>query len=168
MKKIWAPWRIEYILQSKDPGCFLCTMFHAAPDADREHLLLKRGETCAMLMNRYPYNNGHLMVAPYRHVEKLQQMDPRERSEMMDLVALGMDTLTETMSPDGFNVGINLGEAAGAGLKDHIHVHIVPRWSGDTNFMPVLGDTKVLPQSLDETWELLHNSLQADATRTKP
>ena len=159
MKRIWAPWRIEYILKSKEPGCFLCDMFHADAAADRENLLLKRGETCAVVMNRYPYNNGHLMVAPYRHVENVEQLDARERAEMMDLIALCTDILTKTMAPDGFNVGINLGEAAGAGLKDHVHTHIVPRWAGDTNFMPVLGETKVLPQSLDETWELLHNAM---------
>lgn len=144
---------MEYILQSKVAGCFLCDI--VGSDADRENLLLKRGQTCFVVMNRYPYNNGHLMVAPYRHLHSLTELDTAERSEMMELVSLSIQALEATMTPDGMNVGINQGEAAGAGLKDHVHTHIVPRWTGDTNFMPVFGETRVLPQALHETWDLL-------------
>lgn len=153
MKRIWAPWRMEYILSTKEPGCFLCDMFQA--NEDRQHLLLKRGEACAVVMNRFPYNNGHLMVAPYRHTESLTGLHARERAEMMELINQCSIVLQELMAPDGFNIGLNQGEAAGAGLKDHIHAHIVPRWTGDTNFMPVFGQTKVLPQTLETNWDQL-------------
>jgi len=152
---------MEYILQSREPGCFLCDIIQDTED--RANLLLKRGETCLVLMNRYPYNNGHLMVAPYRHTEKLQDLTAQEQAEMMSLTSLCLDVLTQVMAPDGFNVGLNLGEAAGAGLKDHIHAHVVPRWGGDTNFMPVLGETKVLPQSLEATWDSLAPHFGASA-----
>jgi ATP adenylyltransferase len=141
------------------PGCFLCDKFQA--DRDEENLILKRGDHCAALMNLYPYNSGHLMVAPYRHVESVTTMNADERLEMMNLVADGMQALRQALNPDGFNVGINEGEPAGAGLKDHAHIHIVPRWSGDTNFMPVLGETKVLPQSLEETWAQLRDQFSS-------
>jgi ATP adenylyltransferase len=153
-KNIWAPWRIEYILGEKDGKCFLCRMFRDKDDASN-HLLL-RGKTCAVVMNRYPYAPGHLMVAPYRHTAGLDDMTPAEATEMMALTRKCVAVLKRTMRPHGFNIGINLGDAAGAGLKDHIHMHIVPRWHGDTNFMPVLADIKVIPQALDEAWLALH------------
>lgn len=153
-KTIWAPWRIEYILSDKEAGCFLCKMM--AEDNDRENLLLKRGKTCAVVMNRYPYNNGHLMVAPYRHLEHLKDMTAEERAEMTDLSIEAVEILKAELKPDGLNLGYNLGAAAGAGLKDHIHQHIVPRWTGDTNFMPVLADTRVMPQALLEQYDVLY------------
>jgi ATP adenylyltransferase len=153
-KTIWAPWRIEYILADKPDGCFLCDIF--AAKTDREHLLLKRGTTCAVVMNRYPYTGGHLMVAPYRHLEHLRDMSPEERLEITDLTIEAVEILKAALKPDGLNLGYNLGEAAGAGLKDHIHQHIVPRWTGDTNFMPVLSDTRVMPQALMEQYDVLH------------
>ncbi len=152
-KTIWAPWRIEYILGDKEGGCFLCRMF--AESSDRENLLLKRGRTCAVVMNRYPYNSGHLMVTPYRHIENLSDLTPEERLELMDLTAETVDILKGALHPQGLNLGFNLGEPAGAGLKDHIHQHIVPRWTGDTNFMPVLADTRVMPQALHEQYDIL-------------
>ncbi len=153
-KTIWAPWRIEYILSDKEAGCFLCKMF--AEDADRDNLLLKRGKTCAIVMNRYPYTGGHLMVTPYRHLENLKDMTKEERLEMTDLSIEAVEILKSELKPDGLNLGYNLGEAAGAGLKDHIHQHIVPRWTGDTNFMPVLADTRVMPQALEEQYDVLY------------
>ena len=153
-KTIWAPWRIEYILSDKSGECFLCRMF--GENNDRENLLLKRGKTCAVVMNRYPYTGGHLMVTPYRHLENLKDLTPTERLEITDLTIEAVEILKAELKPDGLNLGYNLGEAAGAGLKDHIHQHIVPRWSGDTNFMPVLADTRVMPQALSELYDLLY------------
>ena len=152
-KTIWAPWRIEYILGDKEEGCFLCTMF--GEDSDRDNLILKRGKTCAVVMNRYPYTGGHLMVTPYRHLEHLNDMTPEERMELMDLSIEAVDILKAELNTDGLNLGFNLGGAAGAGLKDHLHQHIVPRWIGDTNFMPVLSDTRVMPQALMEQYDVL-------------
>ncbi|QBG48691.1 HIT domain-containing protein [Verrucomicrobia bacterium S94] len=153
-KTIWAPWRIEYILGEKEGGCFLCRMF--AENDDRGNLLLKRGKTCAVVMNRYPYNSGHLMVTPYRHLDNLSDLTAEERLELMDLTAEAVDILKAELHPQGLNLGFNLGEPAGAGLKDHIHQHIVPRWTGDTNFMPVLADTRVMPQALLEQYDILY------------
>lgn len=158
MKQMWAPWRMDYILQSKEQGCFICRIIHG--DDDRNNLVLKRGEHSLVLMNRYPYNNGHLMVAPYRHIAGLEEMTPDEASEMMSLTTQSVTILRRAMKAEGFNVGLNLGDAAGAGLREHIHNHIVPRWTGDTNFMPVLGQTKVIPQSLTDLHDLLHPLFQ--------
>lgn len=153
-RPLWAPWRIEYIHSEKTGVCFLCDIF--AGKDDRENLLLFRGKTCAVVMNRYPYNSGHIMVAPYRHTAALEDLSPEENLEMAALTARAAAVLREIMSPQGFNIGINLGEAAGAGLKDHLHQHIVPRWTGDTNFMPVLGGPRVMPESLTATYDLLY------------
>ena len=153
-KTIWAPWRIEYILSDKDEGCFLCKLF--AEDNDRDNLLLKRGKTCAVVMNRYPYTGGHLMITPYRHLEHLKDMTPEERLEMTDLTIEAVEILKAELNPDGLNLGYNLGAAAGAGLKDHVHQHIVPRWIGDTNFMPVISDARVMPQALMEQYDALY------------
>lgn len=153
-KTIWAPWRIEYILGEKEAGCFLCKMF--AENNDRDNLLLKRGKTCAIVMNRYPYTSGHLMVTPYRHLDTLSDLNTGERLELMDLTIEATEILKAELKPHGLNLGFNLGEPAGAGLKDHIHQHIVPRWTGDTNFMPVLSDTRVMPQALLEQYDVLH------------
>ena len=154
MKRLWAPWRLEYVRNVDEDGCFLCRI--ADGDDDRGNLLLKRGKTCGVVMNRYPYNNGHLMVFPWRHMDDLCGMSADERLECMDLVAEAVEALKGALHPDGFNVGLNLGRPAGAGLEDHLHMHIVPRWNGDTNFMPVLGDTRVIPQSLLDLWDELH------------
>lgn len=153
MDRLWAPWRMAYILGARQPGCFLCDIVQA--DRDEENLVLERGEHAALLMNRYPYNNGHLMVAPYQHTDALEGLRPEALSELMTLCVRGCARLRQAVRPHGFNVGLNLGAAAGAGLKDHLHLHIVPRWEGDTNFMPVLAEVKVIPQSLGELWRQL-------------
>jgi ATP adenylyltransferase len=150
---LWAPWRIDYIRSEKEGSCFLCRIF--AEKNDRENLLLYRGETCAVVMNRYPYNSGHLMVTPYRHVAEPGDLTPDENLELAALTNCSIAALRKAMNPQGFNIGINLGESAGAGLKDHLHRHIVPRWTGDTNFMPVLGGPRVMPESLEATYDLL-------------
>jgi ATP adenylyltransferase len=152
-RPLWAPWRIDYIRGDKEQGCFLCRMF--AETIDRENLLLHRGATCAVLLNRYPYNSGHLMVAPLRHVANLGELTTEETLELGALTVRALEALKKAMNPQGFNVGFNLGEAAGAGLKEHLHQHIVPRWNGDTNFMPVLGGPRVMPEALEATRDLL-------------
>ncbi len=153
MKQFWAPWRMEYILGDKSDGCFLCDII--ADDKDQDNLLLKRGVTCAVVMNRYPYNGGHLMVLPFRHVAEVGDLTSEEKLEVMDLVDESINVLKKVIYPTGFNVGANLGKVAGAGLEDHLHMHIVPRWDGDTNFMPVLSDTRVVPVALLVLWDLL-------------
>ena len=150
MKRIWAPWRMEYILNSRKRGCFLCDI--CRDEKDEQNLVLKRGKSNFLLLNRYPYNNGHLMVAPYKHVDSLESLNANEMSEMMQMASTACNVLRKNLHPDGFNLGLNIGKAAGAGLKDHLHLHIVPRWEGDTNFMPVLGEVKIIPQPLDELW----------------
>jgi ATP adenylyltransferase len=158
MKELWAPWRIEYFKKVKGKGCFLCKSF--ASSRDRDNLLLKRGETCVLLMNRYPYTGGHLMVAPIRHVATLEEMSQEEICEMMKLTQQAIRALKKVARPHGFNIGVNIGEAAGAGLKDHIHLHIVPRWTGDTNFVTVMADIRIVPQALQELWKELRKVLK--------
>ncbi len=152
-RPIWAPWRIEYIRGEKENDCFLCRML--AEQSDRDNLILLRGRTCAVVMNRYPYNSGHLMVCPNRHVADFADLTAEEDLEMCDLTRRAIAALRAVMQPEGFNIGTNLGSAAGAGLKDHLHRHIVPRWVGDTNFMAVTGDTHVVPEALTATYDLL-------------
>ncbi len=154
-RPLWAPWRIEYIVGEKSGGCFLCSAFDAEPENDRENLVLYRGKNVSVIMNRFPYNSGHLMICPHRHICQFEDLTTEEAMEIHKLTALSIRVLKAKMNPQGFNVGYNLGESAGAGLKDHMHQHIVPRWSGDTNFMPVLGDTRCVPQALTETYDFL-------------
>ncbi len=153
MKKLWAPWRIEYIRSPKEDGCIFCDK--PAGDNEREDLILYRGEKVFILMNLYPYNNAHLMIAPYIHVDNTEELDADTYKEIMVLADQSMAILKETMDAQGFNFGANIGAAAGAGIEEHIHFHIVPRWAGDTNFMPVLGHTKVEVQGLQECYDLL-------------
>jgi len=161
MDRLWAPWRMEYIEQVDRPkGCFLCRA--AETDDERAALVLWRSESCLAVMNRWPYNNGHLLIAPMRHVGGLEDLTDDELAQQMAMLKRCRAGLAAVMSPDGFNVGLNLGRPAGAGVEDHIHWHIVPRWSGDTNFMPVAAATKVIPQSLETLWELLR---ETDATQ---
>ena len=157
MKRIWAPWRIEYLTKEKEEGCIFCKK--PKENRDRENLIVYRGETGFIIMNRYPYSNGHLMAVPYRHIRELGELSDLERSELMTLVVKCMEIL-KAFKPDGFNIGMNLGRVAGAGIDDHIHFHIVPRWSGDTNFMPVIGDIKIMPEYLDETYLKLIEQLK--------
>ena len=152
-RPLWAPWRIDYIRDEKESGCFLCRMF--MEQTDRENLILFRGKTCVIVMNRFPYTSGHLMVAPIRHLANLEDLTPEEDLELSQLTRCALSALRATLNPEGFNIGFNLGSAAGAGLKDHLHRHIVPRWVGDTNFMAVVGDTHVVPEALLATYDLL-------------
>jgi ATP adenylyltransferase len=150
MEKLYAPWRMTYIKGEKPVGCIFCK------DSCRsEDLILFQGETAFVMMNRYPYISGHLMIIPYRHVSRMEDLTPEEKLEVFNLQDISVRVLNEALHPDGFNIGMNLGKAAGAGVDDHIHVHIVPRWSGDTNFMSVLGDVRVIPEDIYKTWEIL-------------
>jgi ATP adenylyltransferase len=147
LKRLWAPWRLEYI-QSADEqeGCFLCDA--AASDDDKAHLVVHRGERAFVLLNKFPYAAGHLLVAPYRHGCSFDDLDDGEALEIHRLGAKGLAALRGVYAPQGFNVGWNIGRVAGAGVPEHAHLHVVPRWKGDTNFMPVLGDVKVIPEHL--------------------
>ena len=155
MEKIWAPWRIEYIKQPKDQGCFICDMIKAPESEDKKNLLLYRGKKAIVLLNKYPYITGHLMIAPLKHCPNLADLSEEEGREIWNLTTKAIELLKVTIHPQGFNVGINLGKVAGAGLRTHVHVHIVPRWDGDTNFMTVVANTRVLSQALEETYEEL-------------
>ncbi len=149
MRRLWAPWRLEYIeAADEQEGCFFC---RAASGDDEEGLVVRRGEHAFVLLNRYPYASGHLMVAPFRHEGEFGELAAEEALEIHRLAASGLGALAESMGPQGFNVGWNLGRIAGAGVVDHVHLHVVPRWAGDTNFMPVLADVKVLPEALGNT-----------------
>ncbi len=157
MKAIFAPWRLEYILSEKPTDCVFCTRIEQ--DQDEPNLILYRGKKAVVFLNKYPYNNGHLMVMPYRHTALLDELDEAQMLEMFELVRLCCKTLTKTMQPDGFNIGINLGDVAGAGIRDHIHIHVVPRWEGDTNFMPVFAETKSIPEHLTSTYRKLYRAI---------
>ena len=149
MKQLWAPWRLEYIAGADElEGCIFCA---AAGGEDQDGLVVHRGRAAFVLLNKFPYASGHLMVAPHRHVGELGDLTDEEALDIHRLVDQGMAALAQTYSPQGYNVGWNLGRIAGAGVLDHVHAHLVPRWSGDTNFMPVLADVKVLPEHLAET-----------------
>lgn len=153
MDSLWAPWRIRYILGEREPGCFFCRK--PQENADTKNHVLVRDRTCFALLNTYPYNPGHVMIAPYKHTGELDALADNELADLMLLTRRCQQALARTMKPQGFNIGVNLGPVAGAGVADHVHVHIVPRWSGDTNYMPVLAETRVLPQALDEVYALL-------------
>jgi ATP adenylyltransferase len=148
-RQLWAPWRLEYVQAADEqPGCVFCDA--VAGDAD-ERLVVHRGERAFALLNRFPYSSGHLMIAPVRHVGEFESLAPEEAVEIHALAAEALAALRATYDPEGFNLGWNLGRVAGAGIVDHVHQHVVPRWAGDTNFMPVLADVKVVPEHLDET-----------------
>lgn len=158
MNRIWAPWRMTYISGEPEQGCIFCLRELAEQDTARQ--VLFRGQHAFVMMNRFPYTNGHMMVAPYRHSADLAAFDDVEVVEMHRLVCVARDVLVQVSRPDGFNVGLNIGRAAGAGITDHLHYHIVPRWNGDTNFMPVFADVRVVPQHLEETYRLLRQAFQ--------
>lgn len=153
MKYVWAPWRIEYIRAEKPTGCILCDK--PKETKDKENYLLYRGKKNFIMLNSYPYNPGHLLIAPYRHIGSLEELTEAERNEHYELVSRSIVVLKKVFRPAGFNLGANLGRVAGAGIEDHFHSHIVPRWQGDNNFMPVLGETKVIPQALADTYQTL-------------
>ena len=153
MKRLWSPWRMKYIMRKKGEECIFCEKI--ADDNDRANYILQRGETCYVMLNLYPYNNGHLMVSSYRHVPSPEQLEEDELTEMMLLVNRSLKALRQAMRPDGFNIGVNIGKAAGSGIEDHVHIHVVPRWDADTNFMPIFAHTRVIPELLDETYQKL-------------
>ncbi|MGH2346845.1 MAG: HIT family protein [Chloroflexota bacterium] len=153
MDTLWAPWRIDYIKGSKPVGCIFCACLNV--EDDEENLVVHRGSRCFVILNRYPYTNGHLMVVPFIHEPTIETLDMETLVELMGLTRLSLAVLRNAMHPGGFNIGINQGEAAGAGVADHVHLHVVPRWAGDTNFMPVLSETRVMPQSLESVYQLL-------------
>lgn len=159
-EKLWAPWRMKYIesVDVDDEGCIFCQK--PALDDDNGNLILKRGEHCFIIMNLFPYNNGHLMVVPYKHTSDMNDLDAATRLEMMDFVTLVINAMSSFMRPDGFNIGMNLGRCAGAGIADHLHMHIVPRWNGDTNFMPIIGCSKVISESLEDTYTKLQCAIR--------
>jgi len=152
---------MEYVGGEPPAGCLFCRLREQAPDEDRAGLVLAREPGSLTVMNRFPYNSGHLMVAPAAHVASLEDLDDEASADLLRGVRQALKALRTTLSPEGFNVGANLGRVAGAGIPDHIHVHIVPRWSGDTNFMPVLAETKVVNEHLERTWEKLSSAFSA-------
>lgn len=150
MERLWSPWRSEYVGKAgQTEGCFFCD--HLAASDDEKNGILYRAENTFVVLNAYPYNSGHLMVAPNRHVGELEDLSDDELHELSGTTRLSVQVLKSGLRPDGFNVGMNLGRIAGAGVPGHLHVHVVPRWGGDTNFMPVVGETKVMPELLAET-----------------
>lgn len=153
MDQLWAPWRLEYIQGAEEGNCIFCV--DDASFDDRDRLILIRREFCYVMMNRFPYSNGHLMVSPYRHLGDTRSLETGEVLEIHQLMVDSQTVLREACAAQGFNVGWNLGRAAGAGIVDHIHMHIVPRWIGDSNFMPILSETRVIPQHIEATYSIL-------------
>lgn len=166
MERLWAPWRMEYILNHKPAECIFCLAPHL--EFDRERLLLYRSRFSLVMLNRYPYTNGHLLIAPNRHTADLERLTDEEMLDLFRTLGLCNRILRETAGPDGFNIGINLGRSAGAGVDDHIHLHIVPRWNGDTNFMSVIPDVRVMPENLAVTFDRLLPEFLAAARQTAP
>ncbi len=152
---LWAPWRMEYILSTKTEECVFCTALAQGPQCYEENLILHVAPKAFVIMNRFPYTHAHIMVIPKRHVSKLDQLNKDEQRAFFDLTTQAQIALDRGLNPQGMNMGLNMGTAAGAGIKDHIHIHLVPRWNGDTNFMPLLADARVMPQHLTETYQTL-------------
>ncbi len=159
MKHIWSPWRMKYIEKHiKVEGCVFCNEQAKADSA--ENLIVLRGKNAYVILNRYPYTSGHLMVIPFVHVSNLEELDAETRAEMIELTSRCTTILRKTYKTDSFNVGINIGEAAGAGVLGHVHIHIVPRWAGDTNFMSAVGGMRVLPESLEDTYQRVKEAFE--------
>jgi ATP adenylyltransferase len=152
-RRLWAPWRLDYIKGPKPEECIFCA-FPARGDDAASHIA-HRGERCFVMLNAYPYTSGHLMVSPNDHVDSLEALDSETLLELMSLTQRSLAAIREAYGPEGFNIGVNQGKVAGAGVEDHVHLHVVPRWAGDTNFMPVVGGARVLPQSLDDSYAAL-------------
>jgi ATP adenylyltransferase len=154
MKVLWAPWRMEYInSDNKEEGCIFCPGNDRSQDERR--LILYVGEFSIVLMNKFPYINGHLLIAPLRHVNNLDALSADEKLDLINMVERSVSVLKETINPEGFNIGLNLGKIAGAGVEDHIHFHVVPRWSGDTNYMTIFGEVRVIPEHIQKTYNIL-------------
>lgn len=160
MDRLWAPWRMQYLVtvDKHEEGCIFCTKPQA--DEDEKNLILLRRKHCFVIMNLYPYNNGHLLIVPYRHTGGIHDLDADTRLELFDTVDYCVEKLRKALNPEGFNVGLNIGRVAGSGIDQHVHLHIVPRWNGDTNFMPVLANTKVISESLQECYKRLSKVLR--------
>jgi ATP adenylyltransferase len=159
--RIYTPWRLKYVTShQKKEGCIFCNALEDEVARDRENFVIYRGEECFGMMNIYPYNVGHLMIMPRLHTSKLAGLSRQTQLEMMLLTTYFTELLDDLMHPDGFNVGVNIGKAAGAGIASHLHVHIVPRWQGDSNFMPVIGETRVLPEELTDTYDKIVHAMQ--------
>lgn len=165
MDHLWAPWRMEYILDSQEPNpvCIFCSF--PAENNDPENLIAYRSEHCFVMLNKFPYNNGHLLIIPFKHEADLTRFSDEMVVDFHRTLSKAIQVLQQVMSPHGLNIGINLGRTAGAGITEHLHFHLVPRWNGDTNFMPVLAGTKVLSEALTKTWEKLN---QAFINQTDP
>ncbi|MBF0273629.1 MAG: HIT domain-containing protein [Nitrospinae bacterium] len=158
-QQLWAPWRMQFILGNKDDACVFC-LENIPPEMDEEKLILYRGKTNFVIMNLYPYNCSHLLVVPYRHISNIEDLTEEELLEMSLLTRKSIAVIKEKNNPEGFNIGMNLGKCAGAGIADHIHQHIVPRWTGDTNFLPLLSGTRCMPQYLSETYKILKSGFK--------
>ena len=152
-ERLWAPWRLEYIKGPKDDECIFCAGPAAGDDAAK--YIVHRGEHCFAILNAFPYNNGHLMISPYRHVPSIEELDDDALLELMTLTQRSLRALRTAYAPEGFNLGINQGKIAGAGVEHHVHLHVVPRWGADTNFMPVIGNTRLLPEALRDSYAQL-------------
>jgi len=155
---LWTPWRMDYILGPKPDGCVFCTALSEGEPSYADNLILHMGQRAFIMMNRYPYSHGHVMILPKKHVSWLEDLDKATQTELFELVVVAQSAIKKSFNPQGLNLGMNLGSAAGAGIDDHIHVHIVPRWNGDTNFMPVLADTRTMPEHLADTYRTLSQS----------
>ncbi len=155
MKTLWAPWRMAYILSEKDQGCIFCEYPKQGVSKDRNNLILYRSTHNFVIMNRYPYNNGHLMVAPYIHTPSLDELADEVLLDFMKVTQHAINSLNKVMMPEGFNIGINIGRIAGAGMESHVHLHMVPRWAGDTSFMTVLDEVRVIPEHIVDTYDKL-------------
>jgi ATP adenylyltransferase len=157
LSRLHAPWRIKYIAMPKTDECIFCTKPRERKDED--NYIVHRGPKCFIILNMFPYNTGHVMIAPYRHISSLEDLTDDESLDLMRLTSLALKILRKAYAPDGFNIGVNIGGAAGAGIADHVHLHVVPRWIGDTNFMVVISNTKVIPEMLKSTFEKLKKAL---------
>lgn len=162
---MWAPWRISYVVGEKPCACVFCRKIEA--NDDEANFVLYRGEHCAIVLNTFPYNSGHLMVVPFEHVAELAALPAEASAEMWELTRLAAEALKEALDWQGVNIGMNLGEAAGAGIKDHMHMHIVPRWHGDTNYMTACAETRVVPQSLEDSYRQLRPVVQRLAAQQR-
>ncbi len=165
MNILWTPWRLKFILGDKPAECVLCRLAKDSIENDRKNYVLHRGKSCFVMLNLYPYTNGHLMIAPYRHGPDLGRLSSEELGEMMALVQASVAALTQAFKPNGFNIGMNLGRVAGAGIDDHLHMHVVPRWGGDANFMSVLAETRMIPEPLEDTYDKLLPVLKEEIAR---
>lgn len=162
---LWAPWRMDYILSPKPEGCVFCRAAAQTSGSDEDNYLVYRGKTAFIIMNRYPYAHAHLLVVPNKHADKIELLNADEQRELLDLWVLAQRVVTETFHPQGINLGMNIGQAAGAGIESHLHAHVVPRWIGDTNFMPTLADTRVMPEHMSETYRKLKTAFETSRVK---